>query len=153
MAKWLLFVGLISAGALGIEIFAKSQQSIGYDKAKGEYAQKLNDARGVADHLTVTMEQQKNDALRERSIREKSLIADAANSRAAANELRIALANSSRSVSEGANCAGSHYVNAVTVALTECADRYSEVATIADKAELDVTALVKAWPSDSDMTP
>lgn len=150
MTKWLLFAAVLSGAVLGIDLFSSHNQTIGYNRAVGEYSKKYDEVKTKADKLTLELFNHKKDAENEKADREKSLRSDATNARAAADQLRIILANSGSSLPTDSHCPNGDYQSSITVAFAECVSRYTEVAAVADQAESDVAALVKAWPSGTE---
>lgn len=123
-----------------------AQQQIGYDKAAGEYAVKLAEAKDAARIKEHGWFLKNERATNERIETEKKLDIARAASRAAAERLRIATSDFSQRLSAASLEACRNAAAAAALLLDECSREYQQVADAADGHVADAVACAAAWP-------
>ncbi len=101
-------------------------------------------ARSREKQLQTKVEDAKNAAI----TREKTLLADAGRSRAAADRLRDDLATARVILPGLTRAAVERYADAASVVFDACVNEYRDVAAQADQLINDRQTLMEAWPRD-----
>lgn len=123
-----------------------AQQQIGYDKAAGEYAVKLAEAKDAARIKEQGWFLKNERATNERIETEKKLDIARAASRAAAERLRIATSDFSQRLSAASLEACRNAAGTAAELLGECSAAYRQVADAADGHAADAEQCISAWP-------
>ena len=123
-----------------------AQQQIGYDKAAGEYAVKLAEAKDAARIKEQGWFLKNERATNERIETEKKLDIARAASRAAAERLRIATSDFSQRLSAASLEACRNAAGTAAELLGECSAAYRQVADAADGHAADAEQCLSAWP-------
>ena len=155
---WLQLV-LIAAGiAVGFGA-AWNLQGIRLDSLEVEFAKyrldmerQASEARQAAFKQQAAWFQEKEDALNAARLRENILRRDVATAQSAARGLRDDLTALRERVSADTVEACRRYVGTLSDVLSECSDKYSEVAGVADQCVSDVQTLTEAWPKQLEQT-
>ena len=143
----ILLIGSIVTGAIfGIHSFLMHEQQIGYDRAAGEYKDKLIEAQKQAEIQTKEFNRRIQEANDAATKREKVLQASADATAAANRGLLNTIGNFRDSVSGASTDALSRSVNTLLSVFGECTTRYTEVARSLDRANSDKQTLIQAWP-------
>lgn len=123
-----------------------AEQKVGYDRAAGEYAQKLTEAQAEARITTQAMFNAWEHAQNARIDTEKKL--DAARAAASAAVVRLHDAANNIGISLSGATAETSRNAAVTAAglLDECSAEYQRVAAAADGHRADAEQCIAAWP-------
>ena len=103
------------------------------------YEVKILEIEKSAQAQAVKMRDNLINAMDEGRKREKTILADSDNARAAVKRLQDTLRN------ERAKCT-SHYTDALKVVFSECAGRYIWMAEQADRCASERQTLVDGWP-------
>ena len=150
--KYLLLAKIVAVALLVLAAVAwwshhnAVQQQIGYDRAAGEYAQKLAAAQAEARIKTQGLFHAWEHAQNDRIETEKKLAAARATAADAVGRLRDAANNFSISLSGSTAETARAAARAAAVLLAECSAEYQRVAAAADGHAADAEQCIAAWP-------
>jgi hypothetical protein len=143
-----LFAGILLA--LGVWHLADKSKAVddALELLRGEYIAAAlvasESARQKEIALILSVESAKNAA----AIREKTLLADAGRSRAAADRLRDDLATARVILPGLTRAAVERYADAASVVFNQCVNEYRDMAAQADQLANDRQTLIDAWPRE-----
>jgi hypothetical protein len=143
----IVVIGAIALGGVwGIHSFLEGQQQKGYDKAVGEYKEKLVEAKEAAKVREAELRALVTDAQAKGNEREQTIRDVAASGAAASNGLRDTLAHIRRSSSGASVEALANSVTTLTTVFDDCQTKYRAMAETADRHASDSKTLSDAWP-------
>lgn len=146
MNKYLIYAAVIAA-ALGLVYWhGEVNYDKGYAAREAIAVQTELEARIQAEEKRKAMQATADEAKRKADERAKKLETDAANSRLAADRLRIENANIRGSLPDLTEQAVRRYANTASIVLDSCTAEYQSMAGIADKIDNDRRELEEAWP-------
>ena len=120
-------IGAVILGiGIGVHKFLAHEQSIGYDKAVGEYNVKLIAAQAAAHDKEVEYKRQIQEAQNAAALREKTIVSVAAAAAATSASLRDTIANISRGVPTATIDALRQSTRVLGNVFAECQDRRRE---------------------------
>jgi hypothetical protein len=146
--RYSLFAGFLLA--LGVWHLADKSKAVddALELLRGEYIAAAlvasESARQKEIALNLSVESAKNAA----AIREKTLLADAGRSRAAADRLRDDLATARVILPGLTRAAVERYADAASIVFNQCVDEYRDMAAQADQLASDRKTLIDAWPRE-----
>jgi sugar-specific transcriptional regulator TrmB len=126
--------------------FVSHHQDIGYQKAKSEYAEKLQQAKDDAIAIERDLNHRYQEAQNARIESEKLLDVHRRNARAADERLRIARDDFSKRLSAASASACRHAAETAVQLLGECSSAYRDVAESSDGHLADFEQCRIAWP-------
>lgn len=157
IAKAIAVAALVGAVIFGFYAFSQREQLIGYNKAAAVYEKKIADMqsqtnkqlliaqKAVADkqvELNANVQKAENDATQ----RNQKIEALTARVNALNKRLRDTITARQRTIDTATSAARSEYTRTLGELLTECADKYSEMARAADQERSDSLKYQEAWP-------
>jgi hypothetical protein len=142
--------GLFAGFLLALGVWHLADKSKAVDDAlelmRGEYIVAAlvasESARQKEIALNLSVESAKNAA----AIREKTLLADAGRSRAAADRLRDDLATARVILPGLTRAAVERYADDASIVFNQCVNEYRDMAAQADQLANDRQTLIDAWP-------
>lgn len=145
-------VGLVAALLAAACVWHLTDKSKAVDDAlevlRAEYINQAlaasESARAREKQLQTKVEDAKNAAV----TREKTLLADAGRSRAAADRLRDELATTRVILPGLTRAAVERYADAASIVFNECVREYRDLAAQADRLANDKQTLIEAWPRE-----
>lgn len=143
----ILIIGALAAGAVwGIHEFLEHEREIGRKEVRAQWDGQTARDREAARLREADLIKQRDDAVKQRDEREKTIRNLAAGSSAASVGLRDTLNAISSSVPTASIEALRQSTTALSAVLNECQGRYRELAEKADRHANDAKTLEEAWP-------
>lgn len=151
-AGGLIWIRFATVAATVVSIFAAgwhwsaTRKNAEIAQIRATYAAQVVQAEQKARATETTWNQKLTEANDAAAQRETILRRDAVNSRHVADGLRSQLADANSRLSTATEEAVRRYARAADDALSECADRYTALAAVADQYRSDLQKLTDAWP-------
>lgn len=147
-SRWLLYGGLVAALVLGYGFWSRHMQGIGYDKATAEYTAAALVASEAARAKESAWQTQLQKAQNDATKRQKTLAADAAAARGAADSLRDDLRAVRASLPTLTREAVDRYADTASIVFADCIREYQGLAKAADGHAGDQQTLDDGWPNN-----
>lgn len=131
---------------IGLWVSAAHMEGVGYAKAKAEYTQAALTATEVSRTKEQAWQAQTNKANNDSKKRETKLLAGIAAADLQSSGLREQLETTRLSLPGLTRNAVEQYASTAGAVFRECTERYTRVATEAERVSSDYQTLVAAWP-------
>jgi hypothetical protein len=146
IAECVAGLALIAAICFGVHLFLSHEQQIGYDRAVAEYQAKevaAKDAARATEQKLYDQVQEARNAAAQRDQENRTLAGAAL---AASGGLRDTLADIRRRLPGDSGATAAHTADTLATVLSDCQDRYRDMAEKADRHANDARTLSESWP-------
>lgn len=142
---WLLAVVLVIGGLLAL---AHHFESIGYQRRINEEQQQLNKDLLAAAQETQRLQHKLNEAQNELNIQKQRIATLTAANGALTGQLRSSIAQYNGHLSSDSRQALEKRIQALSIVVQECTERYTALAGHADATELDLELFDQSYPKN-----